>query len=56
MYAWLWNHLPGRWPVRVLLCAVLFVAATLALMEWVFPEIAPYMPFNDATLDDAGAS
>ncbi|GAA1997742.1 hypothetical protein [Brevibacterium samyangense] len=50
MYGFLWRHLPGPWPVKLLISLVLVAAAVYLLMEYVFPVIAPYMPFNDATV------
>jgi hypothetical protein len=50
MYGWLWRHLPGPLAVRVVL-AVLLVAAVFAVcFVWVYPAIAPHMPFNDTTV------
>ncbi|WP_188079042.1 hypothetical protein [Actinotalea subterranea] len=52
MYAWLWRALPGpRW-LRLLLLLALAVAVVAACFTWVFPAIAPYMPFNDITVDE----
>lgn len=45
MYAAIWRLLPGPFAVRLLLALVLVGAVVLALFEWVFPVIAPYMPF-----------
>ena len=39
MYGWLWRHLPGPTPVRLVL-AVLLAA------------VAPYMPFNETTVGE----
>ncbi len=50
MYAMLWRHLPGPWPVRVVLALVLALAAVAALFVWGFPVLAPLMPFNDGTV------
>jgi hypothetical protein len=46
MYGALWRVLPGRWPVKVLLCLILVVAVVAVCFLWLFPAIAPYMPFN----------
>ena len=37
--------------MRVLLAAVLVLAVVAVLFLWVFPRIAPLMPFNDNTVD-----
>lgn len=50
MYAWLWRHLPGPTVVRVLLATVAVVAVLAVCFVWVFPAIAPAMPFNDTTV------
>ena len=50
MYGWLWRHLPGPTWVRVIIVLVLLAAITAALFTWVFPEISPYMPFNETTV------
>ena len=52
MYGWLWRHLPGPVVVRVFLVIVLLVAAIAACFQWLFPAIAPYMPFNDTTVGE----
>jgi hypothetical protein len=54
MYGFIWRHLPGNWLVRLLIALVLIAAAVYLLMEFVFPAIAPYMPFNDATVSEDG--
>jgi hypothetical protein len=46
MYGALWRVLPGPWPVKLLLCLVLVVAVVAVCFQWLFPAIAPYMPFN----------
>lgn len=56
MYSWFWKVLPGPTWVRALICLILFVAFVLVCFEWIFPAVAPYMPFNDGTVDSgAGA-
>jgi hypothetical protein len=55
MYAWLWRHLPGRWPVKALTCVVLFAAVVLLLFTVVFPWAEPRLPFTDVTVDENGS-
>lgn len=55
MYALLWRSLPGlRW-VRALIVLVALAALVAVLFSWVFPAIAPLMPFNDGTVSEEGA-
>jgi hypothetical protein len=51
MYAWVWRHLPGPVPVRLLISLVLLAMVVVALFGWVFPWIEPHVPF---THDNAG--
>jgi hypothetical protein len=51
MYGYLWRFLPGPLAVRILLALILLAAAVAVLFLWVFPEIAPHMPFNNGTVD-----
>lgn len=53
MYGLLWRVLPGPAWLRVLLLLVLAVAAVAVLFQWVFPQIAPSMPFNNGTVEAA---
>jgi hypothetical protein len=50
MYASLWRALPGPWPVKVLLSAILAVVVVAVCFLWLFPAVAPLMPFNDNTI------
>lgn len=52
MYGWLWQHLPGPTPVRAAVAVLLALAAVAALFLWVFPQIAPLVPFNDNTVGE----
>lgn len=52
MYGWLWRHLPGPAPVRAAIMAVLAAAVLAACFLWVYPAIAPYMPFNETTVGE----
>jgi len=47
MYAALWRILPGPRPVKALLSLVLVIAVIAVCFLWLFPAIAPLMPFND---------
>ncbi|ASK65451.1 hypothetical protein CFK39_05960 [Brachybacterium avium] len=47
MYGWLFRALPGPLWLRVLIAAVLVAAVVVVLFAWVFPAIAPSLPFND---------
>lgn len=51
MYVWIWRHLPGGLPGRLLGSTVLLAAAVLALLFWVFPAVEPLLPYNDVTVD-----
>lgn len=50
MYGWYWRHLPGPWPIKALISLALFLAIALVLFTWVFPVLAPLLPFGDTTL------
>ena len=52
MYPWLWRHLPGPTPVRALLALLAVLAVVAVLFVWVFPEVAPLVPFNDNTVGE----
>jgi hypothetical protein len=56
VYAAIWRALPGPLAVRVLLAAVLVLAVVAVLFLWVFPVVAPHMPFNDNTVDQGAAA
>ena len=47
MYGWLWRHLPGPSVVRALILAVAAFLVLAACFLWVFPAVAPFMPFNE---------
>jgi len=50
MYALLWRVLPGPKLAKVLALVVLAAVVVAVLFTWVFPAIAPLMPFNDNTV------
>jgi hypothetical protein len=56
IYAAIWRALPGPLAVRVLLAALLVLAVVAFCFLWLFPRIAPSMPFNDNTVDSGSAA
>jgi hypothetical protein len=54
VYGWLWRHLPGPWPARLLCCAVLAVIVVVVLFQLVFPWLDARLPFNQVTVSAAG--
>jgi len=55
MYGPLWRALPGPWPVKLVQLVVLVLAVVAVCFLWVFPAVAPHMPFNGNTVDDRGS-
>lgn len=51
MYGWLWRHLPGSWPVRLVETLALLVGVVALLFYVVFPTADPHLPFNDVTVN-----
>jgi hypothetical protein len=56
VYGWIWQHLPGPTPVRLLIALVLIAGIVLLLFTVVFPWLEPLLPFTDVTVDDAGSA
>ena len=56
MYGPLWRLLPGRWPVKAFLSLILAAGVVVLCFLWVFPTIAPLMPFNDNTIQSGSLS
>ena len=52
MYGVLWRILPGPAWVRVLILVVLAAAVVAACFTWLFPAIAPHLPFNQITVTE----
>lgn len=50
MDAWLWRELPGPLWARVLLAMTAAAVALVLCFTWVYPAIAPMMPFNSQTV------
>jgi len=51
VYAALWRALPGPSWVKALQCLVLLLAVVAVCFVWLFPAVAPYLPFNDNTVE-----
>ncbi len=51
MYAALWRLLPGGRAWKVLQMLLLAAVAVAVLFVWVFPAVAPHLPFEDVTID-----
>ncbi|HEY3337232.1 MAG TPA: hypothetical protein VGK18_01900 [Propionicimonas sp.] len=49
-YGLIWRVLPGPKALKVVEAAILLLAVVAVLFTWVFPVVAPYMPFNDNTV------
>ena len=47
MYGALWRRLPGPRPVKAMLSLLLVVGVIALCFLWLFPALAPLMPFND---------
>ena len=51
MYPWIWRHLPGPLPVRLLFAVLLAAGVVLLLFSAVFPWAENALPFLDVTVD-----
>ena len=54
MYGFIWRHLPGPAWLKAIEALILIAGIVYLLMQYVFPVIAPYMPFNNATVTEGG--
>lgn len=43
MYGWIWRHLPGPLPMRLLQAAALIAGVVMVLFHWVFPAVEPWV-------------
>jgi hypothetical protein len=50
MYGWIWRHLPGPFGVRLLIAIGLVIAVIAICFQWIFPAVAPRMPWQDTTV------
>ena len=51
MYGWVWRHLPGPWPARTVLAALIAAMVVALLFTVVFPWAEHALPFLDVTVD-----
>ena len=50
MYVWIWRHLPGGLPGKLLGTLVLLAGVVALLFLVVFPWAEPRLPFNQVTV------
>ena len=51
MYVWIWRHLPGGLPGKLVGSLLLLVGVVALLFFLVFPWAETRLPFNDVTID-----
>ena len=51
MYGWVWRTLHGPAWVRTAILVVVGLAIVSVCFGWLFPAVAPLMPFNDITVE-----
>jgi hypothetical protein len=56
MYVWIWRHLPGGLPGKVVGSLALLVGVLALLFFLVFPWAETRLPFNDVTIDKPAPS
>lgn len=52
MYAALWRALPGSRGAKAVQSLVLALLVLAVCFVWVFPAVAPQMPFNETTVGE----
>ncbi|HVF04412.1 MAG TPA: hypothetical protein VNA20_06205 [Frankiaceae bacterium] len=50
MYTWIWRHLPGGVPGKIVGTLLLLAGAVALLFFVVFPWAEPRLPFNQVTV------
>ncbi len=50
MYVWIWRHLPGGLPGKIVGSLLLLLGAVALLFLVVFPWAEPRLPFNQVTV------
>lgn len=56
MYVWIWRHIPGGLPGKVVGSVLLFLGVVALLLFLVFPWASPKLPLNDVTIDRSSSS
>jgi hypothetical protein len=51
MYTWIWRHLPGNLPLRLLQTLILVAGVCALLLFVVFPWVEPHLPINHVTVN-----
>lgn len=51
MYAAIWRLLPGPAWLKAIEALILVLAIVAVLFVWVFPAIAPHLPFDQQTVE-----
>jgi len=51
VYAALWRALPGRRWLKAVESLLLLLAVVAVLFLWVFPAVAPHLPFENVTVE-----
>jgi len=52
MYSWIWEKLPGSWPIKLAEAIVALAVVVVVLFVAVFPAVEPNLPFNNVTVDE----
>jgi len=50
VYGWIWRHLPGGVPGKLVGSTVLALGVVYLLFTLVFPWLEPRLPFGDVTI------
>jgi hypothetical protein len=53
MYGWVWRHMFGPWPLKVIQSLILLVAVLALLFLVIFPWVEPRLPFTDVTVNNS---
>lgn len=51
MYTWIWRHLPGNLPLKLVQVLLIVAVVSTLLLFVVFPWIAPSLPIDNVTVD-----
>lgn len=53
MYAWLWRHLPGPTPARIVLALTLLAGVVALCFLWLFPWLETTLNLDQVTVGSA---